>query len=232
VQHEFRTAAGTTFFSQQRADPPWKPGLTNVHARQPRVVRQSSPQAPELPLRATLRKSLPGRSVFSRGPSCAEAVPAIPEKATTNADAIIRLRRHMATSCGKLLGSLFRRFRIATGYELAHMHAAIDEAATEAGNAIGPFTSVSRSRNGSSIGFNCQTTRGHAPAFSRLRCARALRNFRPHQKQRAQGKPGARCTRGLVCNLRIRTRTRAYRAAEAFRLSLRDGLRLTSSSPR
>ena len=29
--------------------------------------------------------------------------------------------------------------------------------------------------------------------------------------QRAQGRPGARCTRGLVCNLRIETRTRAYR---------------------
>jgi hypothetical protein len=26
-----------------------------------------------------------------------------------------------------------------------------------------------------------------------------LRNFRPLSKQRAQGKPGARCTRGLVC---------------------------------
>jgi hypothetical protein len=31
------------------------------------------------------------------------------------------------------------------------------------------------------------------------------------QNGRAQGRPGARCTRGLVCNLRIRTRTRAYR---------------------
>ena len=132
VQHELRTAAGTTFFRKQRADGPWKPALTNVHARQPRVVRQSSPQSPESPLRAMLRKSLPGRSVFWRGPSCAEAVPAIPEKAKTNADAIIRLRRHMATSCGNFLGSLFQRFSIATGYELAHMLAAIDETATEA----------------------------------------------------------------------------------------------------
>jgi hypothetical protein len=131
VQHELRTAAGTTSFSQQRADAPWKPGLTNVHARQPRVVRQSSPQAPELPLRATLRKSLPGRSVFWRGPSCAETMPAIPETATTNADAIIRLRRRTATSCGNFPGSPFRRFPIAAGYELAHMLAAIDEAAAE-----------------------------------------------------------------------------------------------------
>jgi hypothetical protein len=50
----------------------------------------------------------------------------------------------MATSCGKLLGSLFRRFPIATGYELAHMLAASDETAREEGNAIGPSTSVSR----------------------------------------------------------------------------------------
>jgi hypothetical protein len=30
-------------------------------------------------------------------------------------------------------------------------------------------------------------------------------------KQRAQGRPGARCTRGLVCNCAQKTRTRAYR---------------------
>ena len=38
-------------------------------------------------------------------------------------------------------------------------------------------------------------------------CARGLRNFRPHQKQKAQGKPGARCTRGLVCKVRKKTHT-------------------------
>ena len=31
------------------------------------------------------------------------------------------------------------------------------------------------------------------------------------RKQRAQGKPGARCTRGLACKMCTRTRTRAYR---------------------
>ena len=31
------------------------------------------------------------------------------------------------------------------------------------------------------------------------------------QNERAQGRPGARCTRGLVCNCASRTRTRAYR---------------------
>ena len=35
--------------------------------------------------------------------------------------------------------------------------------------------------------------------------------------------PGARCTRGLVCK-RVVRRTRAYRAAESIRHSLRNGL--------
>jgi hypothetical protein len=33
----------------------------------------------------------------------------------------------------------------------------------------------------------------------------------PLRKKRAQGRPGARCTRGLVCNVHKRKRTRAYR---------------------
>jgi len=212
VQHELATAAGTTFFRKQRADGPWMPGLTNVHARQPRVVRQSSPQAPELPLRAMLRKSLPGRSVFWRGPSCAEAVPAIPEKAKTNADAIIRLRRHMATSCGNFLGLQFKRFPIATGYELAHMLAAIDETAAEGEMRLAHPRHFTRRRR-SLFGFNCQTARGYASAFSRLKCARALRNFRPPLKTKGAGKAG--------CTLHPRSRvpcveewrTRAYRSS-------------------
>ena len=36
-------------------------------------------------------------------------------------------------------------------------------------------------------------------------------SFVPPRKQRAQGRPGARCTRGLVCNCAQKTRTRAYR---------------------
>ena len=36
-------------------------------------------------------------------------------------------------------------------------------------------------------------------------------SLRPVIEQRAQGRPGARCTRGLVCKLHIRKRTRAYR---------------------
>ena len=42
-------------------------------------------------------------------------------------------------------------------------------------------------------------------------------------KQRAQGRPGARCTRGLACNCAQRTRTRAYRFSGNIRPSLRSG---------
>src|SRR3982074_2146659 len=41
--------------------------------------------------------------------------------------------------------------------------------------------------------------------------------------QRAQGKPGARCTRGLVCNMRRKCAHEHTGPAEASRLSLRDG---------
>src|SRR5215204_309121 len=51
-------------------------------------------------------------------------------------------------------------------------------------------------------------------------------------EQRAQGMPGARCTRGLVCQeLRI-WRTRAYRAAETLRHPLRNGFTAYTCSPR
>ena len=42
-----------------------------------------------------------------------------------------------------------------------------------------------------------------APEVCNLRC--------PLREQRAQGRPGARCTRGLACNCAQKTRTRAYR---------------------
>jgi hypothetical protein len=45
----------------------------------------------------------------------------------------------------------------------------------------------------------------------------------PFEIERAQGMPDARCTRGLVCNVHKEVRTRAYRAAEAIRHSLRNG---------
>src|SRR3954462_8042139 len=49
-----------------------------------------------------------------------------------------------------------------------------------------------------------------------------LDNSRP-LVQRALGRPGACCTRGLACDLRKQKGTRAYRAAGAFRPSLRNG---------
>ena len=53
------------------------------------------------------------------------------------------------------------------------------------------------------------------------------------QNQRAQGRPGARCTRGLACNVHRRTRTRAYRfSGEHPGLPCAVALRLTSCSPR
>ena len=52
---------------------------------------------------------------------------------------------------------------------------------------------------------------------------RFSKSFRSSKKERAQGTPGARCTRDLVCNVHRRVRTRAYRAAESIRHSLRNG---------
>ncbi len=44
------------------------------------------------------------------------------------------------------------------------------------------------------------------------RCARARPEIASaHQNERAQGMPGARCTRGLVCKMHKEKRTRAYR---------------------
>jgi hypothetical protein len=36
-------------------------------------------------------------------------------------------------------------------------------------------------------------------------------SFRPRNRRGAQGRPGARCTRGLACNVHQKMRTRAYR---------------------
>jgi hypothetical protein len=67
-------------------------------------------------------------------------------------------------------------------------------------------------------------------AFSRHESPELCISFRPLLK-RAQGKPGARCTRGLVCNGRNRNAHEHTGSAEALRLSLRDGLRLIRALP-
>jgi hypothetical protein len=49
----------------------------------------------------------------------------------------------------------------------------------------------------------------------------------PLHDERAQGRPGARCTRGLVCNVHKEVRTRAYRSSgehPAFPAQWLDGL--------
>jgi hypothetical protein len=45
----------------------------------------------------------------------------------------------------------------------------------------------------------------------------------PPQKKRAQGKPGARCTRGLVCKHTSKNAHEHTGSAEAVRPSLRNG---------
>ena len=70
------------------------------------------------------------------------------------------------------------------------------------------------------------------PPYDAIACvlvlaARSARGFANSlsspSNQRAQGMPGARCTRGLVCKECAFRRTRAYRAAEAVRHPLRNG---------
>ena len=55
---------------------------------------------------------------------------------------------------------------------------------------------------------------GHGFAFSRRDTPELCVIFHPPRNQRAQGRPGACCTRGLACDLRKQNCTRAYRAAE------------------
>ncbi|MEA2917500.1 MAG: hypothetical protein QOJ15_9581 [Bradyrhizobium sp.] len=61
-------------------------------------------------------------------------------------------------------------------------------------------------------------------------CPRFARNFlTPDQK--AQGTPGARCTRGLVCKNAQKNAHEHTGSAEAIRHSLRNGLRLIRALP-
>jgi hypothetical protein len=67
------------------------------------------------------------------------------------------------------------------------------------------------------------TTSEYASAFSRHVLPVFASSFAPFENPRAQGRPGACCTRGLACDLRKQKCTRAYRAAETLRPSLRSG---------
>jgi hypothetical protein len=68
--------------------------------------------------------------------------------------------------------------------------------------------------HGVSDGFRCALPilRRYDFAFSR-RAAPEVCSNSPPRKRRVQGMPGARCTRGLVCNVCIEMRTRAYRCS-------------------
>ena len=55
------------------------------------------------------------------------------------------------------------------------------------------------------------------------RCARALRSVAALESKRVQGKPGARCTRGLVCKNAWKNAHEHTGSAESIRPSLRNG---------
>ena len=63
-------------------------------------------------------------------------------------------------------------------------------------------------------------TRNRVPA---ARSVRVMTNLVPLRTKRAQGKPGARCTRGLVCKMHKRCAHEHTGSAEAIRPSLRNG---------
>jgi hypothetical protein len=56
-----------------------------------------------------------------------------------------------------------------------------------------------------------QIAERQASAFSRRALPEFCQDMCSSEKQRAQGRPGARCTRGLVCKMHKKRRTRAYR---------------------
>jgi hypothetical protein len=64
----------------------------------------------------------------------------------------------------------------------------------------------------------------YVSAFSRRIAPEVCIFVCPPLEQRAQGRPGACCTRGPACDLRKQNCTRAYRAAGASRPSLRNGV--------
>src|SRR5207302_10895000 len=74
-----------------------------------------------------------------------------------------------------------------------------------------------------------QVVRGrYASAFPRRDAPELYLVACPLRDERAQGRPGARCTRGLVCNVHKEVRTRAYRSSgvhPAFPAQWFDGAR-------
>src|SRR5438874_9555500 len=73
------------------------------------------------------------------------------------------------------------------------------------------------------IAFAIPILRRRTFAFSRRIAPEVCIVVCPPRNQRAQGRPGTCCTRGLACDLRKQSCTRAYRAAGTLRPSLRNG---------
>ena len=75
-------------------------------------------------------------------------------------------------------------------------------------------------------------TAKHDFAISRLVCPRFAKNFPNSPNQRAQGMPGARCTRSLACKIKIAYEHSHHGHTGFTRHSPRNGLRLITRSPR
>ena len=73
-------------------------------------------------------------------------------------------------------------------------------------------------------GSEAGTTNEYALPFSRHGFVRGLPFRSPPKSKRAQGRPGARCTRGLVCNVHHKKCAHEHTgSAETLRPSLRNG---------
>jgi hypothetical protein len=63
----------------------------------------------------------------------------------------------------------------------------------------------------------------HCARVLQIRFALKKKRAQRDPQERARGRPGARCTRGLVCKGSNKKRTRAYRFSGSIRPSLRNG---------
>jgi hypothetical protein len=84
------------------------------------------------------------------------------------------------------------------------------------------FVASAPRNDGSWSRFNYQTARRAHVRIVAARCARALRRLTPSKKQEGAGRPGARCTRGLV---RMRNLKKAHTSIQVQRRTLRPSLR-------
>ena len=81
-------------------------------------------------------------------------------------------------------------------------------------------------------GFNFSNNSRHTFAFSQRIAPEVCSKIPALSKMRAQGMPGARCARGLVCNDSVRCAHEHTGHTGIARHSPRNGLRLITCSPR